>query len=269
MLKIISVFCFHHTQVVWTGCRRKSVPFLITDQRLSTDDIHDSNQHFSIEWLDLESSRACYLPPQHFPIEDKNTALILPNIPRQASQRWPRKTENKLEVIDLEHYRIETEFRRKDTRMESTNSTDDDKSDFQVSITEGVNQLSFNHHNNNDDEGFPDDEFSKSALFFKQRTSTCSEDNSMDQLKIIETAPKDLRHETTSNHVRADTPSNRDKGKFSLPPLMNTDGRRHTVHEVPSITVCQDADTRRSKNAEKDSVFDPRFLMPTEVRTTI
>lgn len=271
MLKIISVFCFQHIQVVWTGGRRNSVPFSIK-QRLSIDDIPDNNQQ--IEWLDLESARSCYFLPQHFPTKDKNTTLILPKIPRQTSQRCPRTTENRLEVIDLEYCRIETGFMRKDTRMESINSTDDDKSDCQVSILEGVNQLSLNHHNNNDDKGFPNDEFSKNAYFLKLRGSTGPDDNSMDQLTIIETTPKDLRHGTTSNHNRADTPSNRDKGKFSLPALMNTDGRRHTVHEVPSITVCQDGETRVSKDAERfrdseDSDFDPRFLMPTEVRIII
>lgn len=263
MLKIISVFCFQHSQVVWTGGRRNSVPFSIK-QPLSIDDNHDNNQQ--VEWLDLESSRSFYFLPRHTPTNDKNTTLILPKIPRQASQKCPRTTENRLDVIDLEYCRIETEFMRKDTRMETIKSTDDDKSDCQVSIIEGVNQLSLNHHNNNDDKRFPDD---KSAFFLKLRGSTGSGDNSMDQLTIIETTPKDLRHGTTSNNNRADTPSNRDKGMFSLPVLMNTDGRRHTVHDVPSITVCQEGETRVSKDVESDSDFDPRFLMPTEVRTII
>lgn len=241
--------------MVWTSCRRKTIPFLIS-QRLTTD---DNNQH--IEWLDLESSRACDFPPQHFLTKDKNTTLTLPKIPSQPNQKCPRTTENSLEVIDLE-YKIETEFMRNDTRMESISSTDDDKSDCQMSITEGINELALNYHNNNDEDGFSNDEFSKCAIFLKRR----SKDNSK---TAIETTPKDLMHEATRNHVRADTPHNQDKAKFTLPPLKITDGRRHTVHEVPSITVCQEGETREGKDAERSSVFDPRFLMPTEVRTII
>lgn len=252
---------------MWIDCRTHSVPPFLVYNRRSTDDIHDNNKH--IEWLDLESSHARYFPPQHPPAKDKNTILTLPKIPRLAAQRLQRATENKLEVINLE-YSIGTEFMRKDTRMESIHDPkDDDTFDCQVSITEGVNQLSFNNNNNNnDDEGFSDDEFPKRALLMKRRGSTGSVNSSKDQLTIIPrpNTPKELRYETTSNNVRGDTLANRDKGKFSLPPMMNTDGRRHTFHEVPSITVCPDGETRARKDAEQDSAFfDPRFLMPTEV----
>lgn len=220
----------------------------MTSLRLTTD---DNNQH--IEWLDF--------PPQHFLTKDKNTTLILPKITSKPSQKCPRTTENSLEVIDLE-YRIETEFMRNDTRMESISSTDDDKSESQKCIKEGINELALNYHNNNDEDGFSDDEFSKCALFLKRRSG----DNSN---TFIETTPKDFMHETTRNHVRADTPYDQDKAKFTLPPLKSTDGRRHTVHEVPSITVCQEGETRVGKDVDRSSVFDPRFLMPTEVRTII
>lgn len=254
------MFCFQRLQVVRTGFRRKSVPPFSINHRLSTDDIPDKNHH--IEWLDLDSSRVCYFSPQNFTIKDKNTALILPEIPSQATQRYPRSTKNRLEVIDLE-YKVETEFMKKDTRMESVNPMDDDRCDCQVSITEGVNLLSFNQHNNIDEEELTNDQFSKSALITKWRGSTGTVNNNRDQLTIIETTTNDLRYETITNQVRADTQASRDKGKFSLPPLKNNDGRRHTVH-VPSITVCQDGEIRVGKDAE-DSIFDPRFLMPTEV----
>ncbi|KAL9950398.1 hypothetical protein ACROYT_G042886 [Oculina patagonica] len=217
--------------VVWTGGRRNSVPFSIK-QPLSIDDNHDNNQQ--VEWLDLESSRSFYFLPRHTPTNDKNTTLILPKIPRQASQKCPRTTENRLDVIDLEYCRIETEFMRKDTRMETIKSTDDDKSDCQVSIIEGVNQLSLNHHNNNDDKRFPDD---KSAFFLKLRGSTGSGDNSMDQLTIIETTPKDLRHGTTSAIL---------------------------FMTCPALPCVRRGETRVSKDVESDLDFDPRFLMPTE-----
>ncbi|XP_020632569.1 uncharacterized protein LOC110069387 [Orbicella faveolata] len=251
---------------VWTGFRRKSVPSLSINHQLRTDGIRDNNHH--IEWLDLDSSRVCYFPPQNFTAKDKSTALILPEIPSQATQKYPRSTKNRLEVIDLE-YKVETELMKKDTRMESANNPmDDDKCDCQVSITEGVNLLSFNQHNNNDEEELTDDHFSKSALITKWRGSTGSVDNNRDQLTITETTTNDMRYETITNHVRADTQPSREKGKFSLPPLKNNEGRRHTVHEVPSITVCQDGEIRVGKDAE-DSIFDPRFLMPTEVSLVI
>ena len=252
-----------HIQVVWTGFRRKSVPSISINHQHRTDDIRDNNHH--IEWLDLDSSRVCNFPPQNFTTKDKSSALILPEIPTKATQKCPRSTKKRLELIDLE-YKVETEFIRKDTSMESVlnNSMDDDKCDCQVSITEGVNLLSFNQHNNNDEEELTDDHFSKSALITKWRGSTGSVDNNSDQLTITETTTNDLRYETITNHVRVDTQRSREKGKLSLPPLKNNEGRRHTVHEVPSIKVCQDNEIRVGKDAE-DSVFDPRFLMPTEV----
>lgn len=245
--------------MVWTGFRRKSVPPLSINHQLRTDDIHDNNHH--IEWLDLDSSRVCYIPPQNCTTKNKSTGLILPEIPSQGTRKCPGSTKNRLEVIDLE-YKVEAEFMKKDTRMESVNNPmDDDKCDCQVSITEGVNLLSFNQHNNNDEVELTDDHFSKSALITKWRGSTGSVNNNRDQLTITETT-NDLRYETITYHVRADTQPSRDKGKFLLPPLKNNEGRRHTVHEVPSITVCQDGEIRVGKDAE-DS-FDPRFLMPTE-----
>ena len=243
--------------MVWTGFRRKSVPPLSINR---TDDIRDNNHH--IEWLDLDSSRVCYFPPQNCTIKNKSTGLILPEIPRQAAQKCPGATKNRLEVIDLE-YKLETEFMKKDTRMESVNNPMDNKCDCQVSITEDVNRLSFDQHNNNDEEELTDDHFSKSALITKWRGSTGSVNNNRDQL-ITETTTHDLRYETITNYVRADTQPGREKGKLSLPPLKNNDGRRHTIHEVPSITVCpQDGEIRVGMDVE-DS-FDPRFLMPTEV----
>ena len=247
-------------QVVRTGYRRKSVPSI--NHQLWTDDIRDNNHH--IEWLDLGSSRGCYFPPQNITIKDKSTALILPKITSLETQKCPRSIKNRLEVINLE-YKVESEFMKKDTRMESVNNPiDDDKCDCQMSITEGVNRLSFNQHNNIYEDELTDDHFSKSALITKWHGSTGSVDNNRDQFTITETTTNDLRHETIANHVRADKQPGREKGKYSLPLLRNNDGRRHTVHEVPSITVCQDGETWVGKDAE-NSIFDPRFLMPTEV----
>lgn len=247
-------------QVVRTGYRRKSVPSI--NHQLWTDDIRDNNHH--IEWLDLDSSRGCYFPPQNITIKDKSTALILPKITSLETQKCPRSIKNRLEVINLE-YKVESEFMKKDTRMESVNNPiDDDKCDCQMSITEGVNRLSFNQHNNIYEDELTDDHFSKSALITKWHESTGSVDNNRDQFTITETTTNDLRHETIANHVRADKQPGREKGKYSLPLLRNNDGRRHTVHEVPSITVCQDGETWVGKDAE-NSIFDPRFLMPTEV----
>ena len=249
-----------------TGVRRKSVPSLSINHQLRTDGIHDNHHH--IEWLDLDSSRVCYFPPQNFTTKDKSTTLLLPEIPSQATQKCPRSTKKRLEVIDLE-YKVETEFMKKDTRMEPVNNPmDDDKCDCQVSMTEGVNLLSFNQQNNNDEEELTDDQFSKSVLITKWRGSTGSVDNNRDQITITETTTNDLRYETITNHVRADTQPSREKGKFSLPPLKNNEVRRHTVHEVPSITVCQDGEIRVGKDSE-DSMFDPRFLMPTEVSLVV
>jgi len=254
-----------HIQVVWTRLRRKSAPSLSINHQLRTDGIHENNHH--TEWLDLDSSRVCYFPPQDFTIKDKSPALVLPEIASQATQKCPGGTKKGLEVIDLE-YTVETEFMKKNTRMEPVNTMDDDKCDCQVSITEGVNRLPFNQHNNNDDEELTDDHFSKSALITKWRGSTGSVDNNRDQLTITETTTNDLRYETIINHVRADTQPSMERGKFSLPPLKNNEGRRHSIHEVPSITVCQDGEIRVCKHAE-DSMFDPRFLMPTEVSLVV
>ena len=255
-----------HIQVVRTGFRRKSVPSISINHQLRTDDVRDNNHH--IEWLDLDSSRVCYFRSQNITIKDKSPGIILPEIPSQATQKCSRSAKNRLEVIDLEN-KVQSEFMKKDTRMESvSNPIDDDKCGCRVSITEGVNLLSFNQHNNIDEEELTDDHFSKSALITRCRGSTGSVDNNGNQLKIIETTTNDLRYETIANHVRADTLQSRENGRFSLPPLKNNDGRRHTVHAVPSITVCQESEIRVGKDAE-DSIFDPRFLMPTEVSLII
>lgn len=141
---------------------------------------------------------------------------------------------------------------------------DADKSGCELSITEQFNQLS---SDNNKDEGeFPDcDEFRKNELCKKRCESTGSRNSNTHQLTIIQNTLKDTRYEATSNRVRVDTPEKRDKEKFSLSPLVHIDGRRHTVHEVPSITVCHDVETRASMETGQNSLFDPRFLMPTEV----
>lgn len=237
----------------------QSQPSLLIYHQHSTDyTVHKKNRN--IESLDLESPNSRYFPP----CSVFNSTLTLPNIPSPSGQRLSRQNDHKLEIIDLEKLRVGS-VGTKDRQMESIACNDDEQSDCQVSITASVNQLSFDNDNN---EGSiaDDTDFNKNLLLITRfGTTTGSEhNNNTEPLTVIQNAPIDLRYETNHAHLR--TAMSRDKVKFSLPSL-SRDMRRHTVHEVPRITVCQqDGESRASKAAvQQDLSLDPRFLMPTEV----
>ena len=140
---------------------------------------------------------------------------------------------------------------RKDSQMESITSNDGQQSDCQVSIANAVNQLSFNNDN---DEGT----LKKNTPLIRRFVNN----NHMDSSAVIQKSPVYTR-------VQTPTPSCREKGNFVLPSLMNSEIRNHNVQEVPSITVCQDGESRASKPTQQNLSLDPRFLMPTEVSQCI
>ena len=161
-----------------------------------------------------------------------------------------------MEIIDLEKPRTE--------QMESVTPGDNEQSDCHVSITKSVHQLPFNY---DDDEGvIDDDSLIKNTLSNGRLGATSSvHNNHSGPLTLLHNVPNDLRYKTNNAHVRATTLSNRGRAKFSLPSLMDYGMHCHTVHEVPSITICQDGEARTSKATRQNVPLDPRFLMPTEV----
>lgn len=236
----------------------RSQPSLLIHHWHSENYIEDKNRN--IESLDLESGHCKYF--SSCPGREDTTALTLPKIPTVPGQRSPQANDYSLEVIDLETLSLESTFvGAKDKQMESNNSSNDEKSDGQVYITEGVNQLSFNKYGN--EEILEDETLKESKLLITRFETTGSVHNGYtDPLTVIQNEPTDLRCETNNTHVQAATPLGRDKAKFSLPSLITCNMRRHADHEVPSITVCQDGESRARKVAHRD--LDPRFLMPTE-----
>ena len=222
-------------------------PSLLVYRSSSRDDICETNGN--IESLDLEN---LHVHSRHFPpcpeFSD-TTTLTLPNVPKGSGQRLVTPNNNTLKIIDLDKAKNETKFvRRKGIQMESITSNEDE----QVSIANAVNQLSFN---DDDDEGT----LKKNTPLIK-RFGTVVNNNHMDPFSNDETVG-----------VRVQTPTSpcREKGHFVLPSLINSEMRHHTVQEVPSITVCQDGESRGSKVTQQDLSLDPRFLMPTEVSQSI
>lgn len=134
---------------------------------------------------------------------------------------------------------------------------DVDKSDCELSITKQLSLISFDKKNGR--EGFSDcKDFHKNELCKKRCDSTGSVKSCTDQLRFIQKTVRDTSCDATSSH---DTSSNPEQ---SLPSPGNIDSKRHTLQKVPSITVCDDTENRAGVESRKNSLFDPRFLMPTE-----
>jgi len=251
---IITFFLFLF-KVSW-NCKEHSQPLLPINFSHPKDYIHDKTRN--IESLDLEEAHSRYSLPS--PASNNVTNLTFPKIPRVSGQKLLRRNSSTLEIIDLEKLRTE--------QMESITPDDNEQSDCHVSITKSVHQLPFN---NDDDEGVIDDDFlTKNTLSNGTLGTTSSvHNNHSGPLILLQNVPNDLSYETNNAYARATTLSNRGRAKLSLPSLMDYGMHCHTVHEVPSITICQDEEARTSKATRQDVPLDPRFLMPTEVSRLI
>lgn len=141
--------------------------------------------------------------------------------------------------------------------MSKDQGMDFDESARELSFTKQLSLISFD--NNSGREGFSDcEEFNKDKLCKKRCDSTGSLNSNPDQLTFNQKTIGDTSCDATSTH---DTSSNR---KQSLPSPGNIDSKRHALQKVPSITVCDDTENRAGVESKKNSLFDPRFLMPTE-----
>lgn len=141
--------------------------------------------------------------------------------------------------------------------MSKDQGMDVDKSDCELSITKQLSLISFDKKNGR--EGFSDcKDFHENELCKKRCDSTGSVKSCTDQLRFIQKTVRDTSCDATSSH---DTSSNPEQ---SLPSPGNIDSKRHTLQKVPSITVCDDTENRAGVESRKNSLFDPRFLMPTE-----
>lgn len=247
--------------------RRQSCPSLLPLRPPSKDNI--SNKNGDIDTLDLTrplGDSRYTVPP--CPGYKDATGLTLPKIPKVYGGRLPREDNNKVEIIDLENLKTETEFEtRKVALMESSTRMKGE----QPAITEGVNLLRIKDDNRG--RRFDEDSFKKDKpLMTTFGTRGSLNNNQRDPLTSFQNTPMDLTYQTNKCNPRIQTPTApcRDRTKTLLPSTRNCDKRSESVHEVPSITVCPDgADTRASKVTQQTLSLDPRFLMPTEVSQII
>lgn len=245
------LFSFYSIIQVRLNHKGQNQPSLLVYRSSSRDGICDTNGNTESSDLANIHVHSRHFPP--CPEFSDTTTLTLPNVPKESGQRLVTANNNTLKIIDLDKARNETKFvRRKGIQMESITSNDGEQSDCQVFIANAVNQLSFN---NDDDQGT----LKKNTPLMK-RFGKIVNNNHMDPF---------TNEETAGVRVQTPTLSCREKGHFVLPSLTNSEMRHQTVQEVPSITVCQDGESRASKATQQDLSLDPRFLMPTEVSQCI
>ena len=247
--------------------RRQSCPSLLPLRPPSKDNTCDKNG--DIDSLDLTrplGDSRFTVPP--CPGYKDVTGLTLPKIPKVYGGRSSRENNIKVEIIDLENLKTETNF---ETRQFSLMESNTRMKGEQATIAESVNLLRIKDDNRGRD--FDEDYFKKDKpMMTTYGTKGSLNNNLRDPLTSFQNAPVDLKYQTNKCNPRVQTPTPpcRDRAKISLPSTRNCDKGSEPVHEVPSITVFPDeADTRTNKVTQHTLSLDPRFLMPTEVSQII